>query len=73
MQEKIPISKEEKQNNDIHFHKKFQTRIEKRRDIIGKTENKILVVFDLENVVTLPNSDAGSFFLKSYHEKTYHV
>ena len=27
-------------------------------------ENGLLVVFDLENVITLPKADAGSFFYK---------
>ena len=38
-------------------------RIEKEKDKINiKTENKILVVVDLENIITLPKADVGLFF-----------
>ena len=39
-------------------------RIEKEKDKIEQTENKILIAFNLENIITLPKPDVGSFFYK---------
>ena len=39
-------------------------RIEKEKDKIDKAENKILIVFDLENIATLPKADVGLLFYK---------
>ena len=42
VEEKIPpISEEEKRNHDIHLCEKVQMRIDKEKDKIDKTENKI--------------------------------
>ena len=43
------------------MHERVQIRIEKVKDQINKTENKILVVFHLENI-TLLKADVGSLF-----------
>ena len=37
-------------------------KIEKEKGKINQRKNKILVVFDLENIITLPKSDVGSIF-----------
>ena len=39
-------------------------RTEKEKEKIDKTENQIMFVFDLENIVTLPIANVGSFFYK---------
>ena len=33
--------------------------------LLIKDENNLLVVFDLENEITLPKADAGSFFYEN--------
>ena len=63
-QEKLVISDEEKKNHDAHLQEKIKMRSEKDRDKKDDTESKIMVVFDLENVITLPKADVGSFFYK---------
>ena len=64
VQVKIPIFVEEKRNRDIHLNGKVQMRTEKKKNKIDKIDNKILVAFDLENIITLLRIDVGWFFYK---------
>ena len=46
----------------MHIEEKLAMREEKNKDKLISNENCLLVVFDLENVMTLPKADVGSFF-----------
>ena len=39
-------------------------RKEKEKDKMNKEATSLLVVFDLENAITLPKAEVGSFFYK---------
>ena len=60
----ISISIEEKNLHDLHIAEKLAMREEKNKDKLITNENCLLVVFDLENVITLPKADVESFFYK---------
>ena len=59
IQEKIPITEEEERLQNQHLREKLFMRAEKDRDKESITESSLLVVFDLENVITLPNLGRG--------------
>ena len=58
----MSISIEEKNLHDLHIAEKLAMREEKSKE--NTNENCLLVVFDLENVITLPKADIGLFFYK---------
>ena len=60
--EKITITAEEKSAHNIHLAEKVAMRKEKENDNSKRTS--LLVVFDLGNVITLPKTEVGSFFIK---------
>ena len=60
--EKIIITAEEKSAHNTHLAEKVAMRKEKEKDNSKRTS--LLVVFDLENVITLPKAEVGSFFIK---------
>ena len=62
-QENITLTEKEIQSHDAHLNEKIQMRSEKERDKSDKKKSTIMIVFDLENVITLPKADVGSFFL----------
>ena len=62
--EKIPISDEERSEHDSHFKENACMRSEKKKDKENCTENNLMIVFNLENVITLPKADVSSFFYK---------
>ena len=62
--EKIPASKEEEKAHKSHLAKKVAMRAQKAKDKANSDKNTLLVVFDLENVITLPKVEVGSFFYK---------
>ena len=62
--ENITMMNEENHLHDLHIAEKFAMREEKNTVKLIKDENYLLVVFYLENVITLPNADACSFFYK---------
>ena len=63
MQEKIAITKEEEHHYNEHIAEKNAMRNEKKRD--KESKDVFLVVFDLENVITLPRAGVECFFYKS--------
>ena len=62
--EKITIIAEEESAHNIHFAEKVAMRKEKGKDKMNKEVTSLLVVFDLENVITLPKAEVCSFFIK---------
>ena len=62
--EHIPITEEEQQSHNQHLAEKVAMRKEKEIDKSYKNDNRLLVVFDLENVINLPQAEIGSFFYK---------
>ena len=63
--ENISITNEENHLQDLHISEKLAMREKKDKDkLLIKDENYLLVVFDLENVITLPKADVRSFFYK---------
>ena len=60
----ISISTEEKNLYDLHIAEKLAMREEKNKDKLIINETRLLVVFDLENVITLSKADIGSLFYK---------
>ena len=62
--EKLPASKEEEKAHKSHLAEKVAMRAEKAKDKANSDKNTLLVVFDLENVITLPKVEVGSFFYK---------
>ena len=60
--EKITITAEEKSAHNTHLAEKVAMRKEKEKDNSKRTS--LLDVFDLENVITLPKTEVGSFFIK---------
>ena len=62
--EKLPVSEEEEKAHKSHLAEKVAMRAEKAIDIANSDKNILLVVFDLENVITLPKAEVGSFFIK---------
>ena len=60
--EKITITAEEESAPNIHVAEKLAIRKKKEKDKMNKEATSLLVVFDLENVITLPKADVGSFF-----------
>ena len=63
-QQNIPMTKEEQVLYEKHLSEKVLMREEKKRDKENTTSTSCLVVFDLENVITLPKADVSSFFYK---------
>ena len=65
MNENIPIINEENYLHDLHMVENLAMGEEKDKDkFLIKEENYLLVVFDLRNVITLPEVDVGCFFYK---------
>ena len=62
--EKIPMTDEEKEQHEKHLAEKIAMREEKKKDKLLNNTKCLLVVFDLENVITLPKAEVGSFFYK---------
>ena len=64
--ENIEITAEEKKLQGEHLFEKNAMRQEKKSDKLSITtdESKLLVTYDLENVITLPKAEVGSFFYK---------
>ena len=62
--EKITITAEEESAHNIHLAKKVAMRKEKEKDKMNKKTTSLLAAFDLENVITLPKAEVGSFFIK---------
>ena len=62
--ENITISHDEKNIHDVHIGEKLVMREEKNRDKSIDDDKSLMVVFDLENVITLPKAEVGSFFYK---------
>ena len=60
----ISISIEEKSLHDLHIAEKLVVQKEKKTDKLITNENCLSVVFDLENMLTLPKADIGSFLYK---------
>ena len=60
----VSISIEEKNLHDLHIAEKLAMREQKKKDKLIINENCLLVVFDLENVITLPKANIGSFSYK---------
>ena len=60
----ISISLEEKNLHDLNIAESPAMREEKKRDKLITNGNCLLVVLDLENLITLPKADIGSFFNK---------
>ena len=60
----ISISIEEKVLHGLHITEKFAMWEQKKKDKLITNENCLLVVFDLENMITLPKANIGSFFYK---------
>ena len=51
-------------NIDFHIAEKLAMQEEKNKDKLTINENYLLVVVDLENVITLTKANIGSFFYK---------
>ena len=65
MNDNIPIINEEKYLHDLHMVDNLAMGEEKDKDkFLIKEENYLLVVFDLQNVITLSKVDVGCFFCK---------
>ena len=65
MNDNIPIINEEKYLHDLHMVDNLAMGEEKGKDkFLTKEENYLLVVFDLQNVLTLSKVDVGCFFYK---------
>ena len=62
--EKIPMTDEEKQQHEKLLAEKIAMQEEKKKDKLLNNTKCLLVVFDLENVITLPKAEVGSFFYK---------
>ena len=60
----ISISIEEKNLHDLHVAEELAVREKKNKDKLITNENCLLVVFDLENLITLPKADIGSYCYK---------
>ena len=60
--EKITITAEEESAHNIHLAEKVAMRKEKEKDKMNKEATSLLVVFDLENIITLPKAEVDSFF-----------
>ena len=58
--EKINITAEEESAYKIHLAEKIAMRNEK--DKMNKEATSLLVLFDLENAITMPKAEANSFF-----------
>ena len=62
MDNKIELTADEVSAQNDHLAEKLAMREEKKRD--KENENILIVVFDLQNVVTLPKAEISSFFYK---------
>ena len=62
--ENTTISLDEQNAHDLHIAEKLAMREEKKKDKLIEDEKSLMVVFDLENVITLPKAEVGSFFYK---------
>ena len=62
--EKLPVSEEEEKAHKSHLAEKVAMRAEKAKDKANSDKNTLLVVFDLENAITLPKAEVGSLFYK---------
>ena len=63
-QKEITITAEEESAHNIHLAGKNEMRKEKEKDKMNKEATSLLVVCDLENVITMPRADVGSFSYK---------
>ena len=61
--ENIAISKEEMKSHALHIEEKLTMQKEKTKDKLNGNENCLVVVFNLENVINLPKTEVGSFFI----------
>ena len=61
---KISINAEEESTRNIHLAEKVAMKKGKEMDKMNKEVTSLLVVFDHENVITLPKAEVGSFFYK---------
>ena len=62
MDNEIELTADEVSAQNDHLTEKLATREERKRD--KKNENILIVVFDLQNVVTLRKADISRFFYK---------
>ena len=58
------MTDEEKEQHEKHLAEKIAMREEKKKDKLLNNTKCLLVVFDLENVITFPKAEVGSFFYK---------
>ena len=58
------ISIEKNSLHDLHIAEKLAMQKQKNKVKLITIENSLLVLFDLENVITLPKTNTGSFFYK---------
>ena len=63
-QEKMPITEKARRDHDAHLKEKVLMRSEKNKDKVSCKGNKLMIVFDLQNVITLPKAEVSSFFYK---------
>ena len=63
--ENIRILDIERKEYDTHLREKVSMRSEKKIDKERCDENYLMIVFDLENVITLPKAEVSSFFLQT--------
>ena len=62
--ENITITAEEESAHNIHLTEEVGMRKEKENDKMNKEATSLLVIFDLENVITLPKAELVLFFIK---------
>ena len=62
--EGVNITNEEQELNDAHIGEKDSMRKEKENDKSTTQENELIIVSDLENVISLPKGEVGSFVYK---------
>ena len=63
MDNKIELTADEVSAQNDHLAEKLAMREEKKRD--KENENILIVVFYLQNVVTLPKAEISSFFINA--------
>ena len=64
-QENIPLTKKYIDEHEQHLREKVAMRNAKERDKSNTNDETFLVIFDLENVITLPRADVSGFFLQT--------
>ena len=63
-QEQIPITDAKLSEHEKHLSEKLFMREEKKCDKANTNPSSLLIVFDLEKVITLPEAEVSSFFYK---------